>query len=111
MLNNLISLIKLTEPYLSYIEHALQEIAFIPVEEKCVINDLKCKAAKQLAKAGSQNRSIAMLSETLQQADAFEDLEARDYALIDISEVYAEVGMYDRAIQIGLMMDDDYTRI
>lgn len=85
---------------LPYIEQALQEIALIPIEEKFVINDLKCKVAKQLAKAGLQDRSIVMLTETFQQADAFEDPETRDYALIDVSEAYAEIGLYDRAIEI-----------
>lgn len=47
---------------LPYIEQALQEIALIPIEEKFDINALKCKAAEQLAKAGLQNHSIAMLS-------------------------------------------------
>ncbi|MBW4419762.1 MAG: hypothetical protein KME13_11100 [Myxacorys californica WJT36-NPBG1] len=96
---------------LPYIEQALQEIALISIEEKFVINELKCKIAEQLAKVGLQNRSIAMLTEALQQADAFENPEDRDYALIAVSEAHAEIGMSDRAIQIGLMLDDDYKRV
>lgn len=97
---------------LPYIEQALQELDLISIEEEFVINDLQCKAAEQLAKTGLQDRSIAMLTEALQQADTFEDPETRDYALIDVSEAYAKIGLYDdRAIQIGLMMDDDYKRI
>jgi hypothetical protein len=96
---------------LPYIEQVLQEIGLIAIDENFFINKLKCKAAEQLAKAGLQNRSVVMLTEALQYADVFEDPENRDYALIDVSEAYAEIGLYDRAIQIGLMIEDNYERV
>ncbi|MDJ0707623.1 MAG: hypothetical protein QNJ46_30470 [Leptolyngbyaceae cyanobacterium MO_188.B28] len=96
---------------LLHIEQALQAIAFISNEEECNANALTCQAAEQLVKAGLHDRGLAMLEATLHQADAFEDSETRDYALIDIAEAYARLGQSDQAIQIGLMMDDDYKRV
>ena len=100
-----------TDQALPYLERALQEITLVPIEEGESINKLKCKVADQLTKTGAQDRGIAMINEALQQADTFEDPETRDYALIDVSETYAKIGLYDQAIQIGLMIDDSYKRI
>jgi hypothetical protein len=94
-----------------YIEEALKEVSLMSVEEKFDINDLRCKAAKQLAKVGLQDRSLVILSEALSQADLFDDSDNRDYALIAVSETYAEIGLYERAIQIGSMIEDEYRRI
>lgn len=96
---------------LPYIEQTLKEVSLMSVEEKYDINALKCKAAEQLAKVGLQDRSLVMLSEALIQADIFDDSDNRDYALIAVSEAYAEIGLYERAIQIGSMVYDEYRRI
>ena len=96
---------------LPYIEQTLQEIDLIRINEKLDDTDLLCKAAQQLAKAGLQDRSVVILTEALQYADAIEDSDVRDYSLIDVSEAYAEIGLYDRAIRVGLMVEDDYGRV
>lgn len=105
------NLIHQPDEALQFIEQALQDISLISIEETFISNDLKCQVAEQLAKANLQNRSIEMLTQALQQAAAFEDPETRDYALIHVAEAYAEIGLYDRAIQIGLMVNDEYDRV
>jgi len=105
-----LNLLHQSEQALLYVERALQEIALLSVEDVFISNSLKCKAAEQLAQAGLHSRGTTMLAEALQQADGFEDAEDRDYVLLDVGEAYAEIGMYDSAIQIGLLIADDYKR-
>lgn len=96
---------------LEFIEQAIQEIARISGEEEYLINQLKCKVARQLCKAGEQKRSLNTLAEALQQSDRLEDPESRDYQLMNVSEAYAEIELYDRAIKIGLTIEDSYKQV
>ncbi|HIK18382.1 MAG TPA: hypothetical protein IGS53_24275 [Leptolyngbyaceae cyanobacterium M33_DOE_097] len=105
------NLLHQSEQAILYVERTLQEVTLLSVEAVFTSNSLKCKAASQLAKAGLHSRGTAMLTEALQQADGFEDAEDRDYILLDVAEAYAEIGMYDSAIQIGLLIDDDYNKM
>lgn len=96
---------------LAYIEQSLQEIAVISSEEIYLINDLKCKVAEQLAKAGQQTRCESILAEALQKSQILESIEVRNDALDCVAETYATIGQYDWAVQIGLMIEDSYDRI
>jgi hypothetical protein len=95
---------------LPYIEQTLKEVSFMSIEEQYDINTLNCEVAEQLAKVGLKERSLVILSEALSQSDIFDDSDNRDYALISVAEAYAEIGLYERAIQIGLMIEDEYRR-
>ena len=95
---------------LPYIEQTLREVSLVPVEERFRINSLKCKAAEQLARSGAKDRSLVMLSEALIQVDTFDETDERDYALIDVAGAYAEIGLYEGAIQVGTMIHDEFRR-
>ncbi|MGL5872352.1 MAG: hypothetical protein ACRC2R_08285 [Xenococcaceae cyanobacterium] len=105
------NLIDRTNEALEFINQALQNIALISKSEQFNACILLCETAEQFAKAGFQERCLHLLSEALQQVKAFEDDDDRDYGLIHVAEVYAELGLYDRAIQIGLMVRDEFRAI
>lgn len=99
---------------LDFIEKGLQDIALAENQDGFPIFtkvDLRCKAARQLAKLGQSSRSIDILHIALQQAIELDNPDDSDYSLINIAEVYAEMKLYDQAIQIGLLIADDFRRI
>jgi hypothetical protein len=94
-----------------FLERGLQEMNLIANQNGFSvfeIVELKCKAARELAKLDQPSRSIDLLQTALQQVIKLEDPDSRDYPLIDIGEVYAEMRLYDQAIQIGALIYDEY---
>jgi tetratricopeptide (TPR) repeat protein len=65
---------------------------------------------KKLVKTNQSDQAIHLLDEAVMEADKLKDCDDRDYELIDIGEAYAEIGLYEKAIKVGLMIEDDYRR-
>ena len=99
-----------TSDALSYLEQSLNIIESLSDRDRLDCHFLLCDIAKQFYQAGEHERAQNLLSEAFQQAETLtvEDEDSGDYAFIHVAEVYAEMGSYDRAIEIGLMVKDKH---
>lgn len=94
------------EEAIPHIEQALQELAKLPTDEKSLFWHFK--VVKQLFGAGQRTRSEELLAELLCQARAIEAYESRAREIAEVSATYAEIGLFDQALQVAQEIEDDY---
>lgn len=94
------------EQALSHIDQAIKELSQLPTYESAF---WEYEVAKQLSKSGQQERSEELLNRLFDWAMAMpEDYgEEQDIELGRISDTYAEIGLYDQAIQVAQEIFDE----
>ena len=100
-----------TEQATPYVEKTLTDMELIPIEESFYYDQLKLGVVKQFYEIGKQECANKIILESLQEAKKIDDVDERDLTLVRVGELYAEVGLYDQAIEIGLMIEDEFDRV
>ncbi|MBE9079286.1 hypothetical protein IQ241_18630 [Romeria aff. gracilis LEGE 07310] len=96
------------EQALPFIEEAIRELSTLPSEESAF---WEYDIAKQLAKMGLQSRSEDILAKLFHQANQEEDPDGRDLELAVVAATYAEIGLFDQAIEVACMIMDDFHKV
>ena len=98
-----------TDKAIEFFNQAIVNMNIVAKEENYDVCDLKSKIATELSFA-NQQQALTLLEEALQEANQLEDCEVRDPALMLVGEVFAQMKRYNKAIDIGLMIEDIYDR-
>ncbi|MEM6835855.1 MAG: hypothetical protein AAF609_03285 [Cyanobacteria bacterium P01_C01_bin.120] len=90
---------------LPYIEQAIEELSQLSAEDSTF---WEYQVVEQLSKADQQARGEELLADLLERAKAETDPDVRNIELAEICAHYAEIGRFDRAIQLALEIEDWY---